>query len=612
MAVRKTFTYTVSRSTKTPPAGVAAELHESLNNLNRGDTASALQRVQAILENHPRHFDALHLLGLIAAKNRDPATAIAHFGKALALKTDATALANRALAHNQLKQYAAALADCDAALALQPASAATHCTRGRALNGLRRHKDARAAFARAQELQPDHVEAWQQAGNLELRLGRAREALDHYAQVLALDAANTETLTNRGVALSQLRRHDEALQCFERVIGLNPKHADAYGNRGIALSELGRHQEALISFERAITLKPGYIEARANQGVCSLLTGDFARGWAQYEWRWNKRAADFVPAPGSAKVMLTPDNFGKPVWNGERTDETVLIWPEQGIGDQILFATMLPDAIARIGRVVLAIEERLHPLFRRSFPQCTLTTLEAARKSGDFRLQIPLGNLGKHLRASENTFLLNRKATLIADRSAAARLRKSLGASPRRRLCGISWLSRHASFGTDKSLSLDALRPLLETPGYRFVDLQYGDTAKERVAFERGTGLAITHVDGIDNQQDIDDLAALIEACDIIITISNTTAHIAGALGKTVLLMLPHNTGRFWYWQATREDTLWYPGVRVFRQPVAGEWMAVIDQVGRALAQHLPAPERRATPGKRRPPAKAKKNKKSN
>lgn len=585
MAARKTFHYTVTRSAKAPPAGAADALRQALDCLNRGDAAAALRTTQAVIDAHPRHFDALHLLGLIAVKNRDPAAAIAHFDAALALKTDAAALANRALAHLQCKHHAAALADSDAVLGMQPDSAAAHCIRGRALTGLHRHKDARAAFARAQALRPDHAEAWQQAGNLELRLGRAQEAIGHYDRVLALNAASTEALTNRGVALSRLRRHQDALQCYERAIALNPDHADAHGNRGIALSELGRHPEALASFERAIALKPGYIEAHANQGVCSLLTGEFSRGWTQYEWRWNQRAANFVPSPGSAKVMLTPANFGKPEWNGEATEDAVLIWPEQGIGDQILFATLLPDAMARIGRVVLAIDERLHPLFRRTYPRCAPTTLEAARKSGDFRFQIPLGNLGKYLRTSEDAFLRNRKASLVADREAAGRLRKSLGASSRRHLCGISWASHHAEFGTDKSMALEALRPLLGLPGMHFVDLQYGDTAAERAALERQSGISMSHVEHIDNRQDIDGLAALIEACDSIVTISNTTAHIAGALGKTVYLMLPHNTGRFWYWQTAREDTLWYPGMRVFRQHAAGNWTAVIEQVRDALAR---------------------------
>jgi hypothetical protein len=156
-------------------------------------------------------------------------------------------------------------------------------------------------------------------------------------------------------------------------------------------------------------------------------------------------------------------------------------------------------------------------------------------------------------------------------------------------------------------MALATLRPLLETPGFRFVDLQYGDTSAERAALKQKTGIDIVHLDDIDLTKDIEGLAALIDACDVIVTISNTTAHIAGALGKEVWLMLPLNAARFWYWQADREDSLWYPHMHIVRQHSAGEWGGVIAQVGKALtaapAVAMPAAK---TPAKKAPAAKKK------
>jgi tetratricopeptide (TPR) repeat protein len=604
MPAGKKITFTIRRSGRIAETGAGDRLREALACLQRGELAEARRIAQAILEVQPRNFDALHLLGLVAIQYRQPAQAIGCFSKALAVRSDAHALANRASAHNLLRQYPAALADSDAALRLQPVSTAALCARGHALNGLRRQKEALACFTEATTLDAACIEAWQQRGNTLLKLGEPVQALDCYSHVLAIEPAHGDALTNRGVALSALRRHAEALDSYEQAIALRPGNAGAYANRGIALSELGRHREALASFERAIAIRPDYVEAHANEGVCRLLTGNFERGWPAYEWRWPQRAAEFVPAPGSAKALLTPQNFGKPLWDGAKTPGRVLVWPEQGIGDQILFASMLADAQQR-ARLVLALEPRLHPLFRRSFPKCELAVLADARKAGDFEAQIPLGGLGALFRRSAEDFPGPPKAYLKADARRSAALRRSFGLAPRERLCGISWASRQARHGQDKSMALADLLPLFALPGLRFVDLQYGDTAAERSAFNRLAGIDIAHVDAIDNRDDIDGLAALINACDVIVTISNTTAHIAGALGKDVLLMLPASTGRFWYWQAERDDTLWYPKVRVFRQDTAGDWRKTVGAVCAALAAPaapIPSPRRKAARKKQSAP----------
>ncbi len=600
----KKITFTIRRNGKIAENSAGDRLREALACLQCGEIAQAQQIALDILRMQPRNFHALHLMGLVEIQHRRLEPAIGYFNNALAVRADAGALANRASAHNLLRQYPAALADSDAALRLQPASTAALCARGLALNGLQRQQEALACFAQAVALDADCVEAWLQRGNTLLKLGKPAQALDCYGHTLALKPAHSDALTNLGLALIALRRHAEALGSFEQAIALQPGNAGAYANRGIALSELGRHREALASFGRAIEIRPDYVEAHANEGVCRLLTGDFERGWPAYEWRWPQRAAEFVPAPGSSKTLLTPQNFGKPVWDGAKTRGRVLVWPEQGVGDQILFASMLADA-RKQAQLVLALEPRLHPLFRRSFPRCELATPAEARKAGDFVAQIPLGGLGALFRRRIADFPHPPRAYLKADARRSASIRRSLRPAPGERLCGISWASRQARHGQDKSMTLSDLLPLFALPGLRFVDLQYGDTAAERSDFSRLAGIEIAHVDAIDNRDDIDGLAALIHSCDVIVTISNTTAHIAGALGKDVLLMLPASTGRFWYWQAERDDTLWYPRVRVFRQDTAGDWHKAVGAVCAALAApaaSMPSPRRKAAQKKQSAP----------
>ena len=580
MAPKRTVTFTVSAK---PKASTLSALRKAKECLERDELEPAGQICHDILRVRPRHFDALHLLGVIAARQQRPAEAIALIGRALELKPDADAYVNRGTVRHAQKQYAEALADCEQAIALKPDLTVAYCIRGHALTGLHRHQEAFASYGHALTLEPGLTEAWYHRGNAALRLGNMRDALGSYDRVLELQPSNANAHANRGVVLSALRRHDEALVAYDQAITLQPRHADAYANRGNALSELGRYKDALASYERAVAINPGHVDGRSNQSLCRLLIGNFRAGWATYESRWEKRTAQLVATPGSPDPLLTPANFGKPVWDGAAGKTTVLVWPEQGIGDQILFASMLPDLQARVGSVLLALDERLHPLFARSFPRCTVTTLDAARREGRFDAQIPLGSLGRYFRNTRKEFLQHRKAYLQADGARSASLREQI-APAGRRVCGIAWHSTHATVGADKSMRLADLRPVLEMPGLRCVDVQYGDTAAERAAFGNKTGIDLVHLDTVDNLRDIDGAAALIDACDVIVTISNTTAHLAGALGKEVWLMLPHNTGRFWYWQTDRSDTLWYPNVHVVRQPVAGDWDAVIGRVCQALA----------------------------
>ncbi len=550
MPAKRTITFNITRNPKvTTKANTQTALRKAAGHLQRGEHEAARQIALNVVHAHPQHFDALHMLGVIAGQNQQPAEAIALIGKALALRPDAQAYCNRAAARLVLQHHAKAVADCELAIALKPELAVAHCVRGH--------------------------------------------------------------------ALAALKRHQEAFASYDRAVELNPEYAEAWHHRGHACLNLGLVQNAVASYDRALAINPDNQGGLANQSLCLLLTGNFKRGWATYGARWKARVQGFVPLPGSGAELWTPENFGKPLWDGQPTPGTLLIWPEQGIGDQILFASLLPQVQPLAGKVILALEERLHPLFARSFPWCEITTLKAAREAGHYDVQIPLGDLGGLFRNTVTDFLQHRNAYLKSDPARRARLRRDIAPAAGQSVCGVSWHSIHPEFGADKSMHLAELPPLFETPGWRFVDLQYGDTAAERAALKTETGLDIVHLDAIDMVQDIDGLAALIDACDVIVTISNTTAHIAGALGKKVWLMLPLNAARFWYWQTEREDSLWYPHMHIVRQHSAGDWYDVINQVRKALtapvmemaAEKVPAQKtavRKTSAPKKTPAAKTK------
>ncbi len=195
---------------------------------------------------------------------------------------------------------------------------------------------------------------------------------------------------------------------------------------------------------------------------------------------------------------------------------------------------------------------------------------------------LALGSAGRYLRRSLADFPQRTGGYLLADAARIAHLRSQIARGGFRTI-GLAWHSINPIVGKDRSIALERLRPVLHMPGCRFVDLQYGDTQQEREDLEGRHGLRIEHLSEIDNYRDIDGLAALIGTCDLVITIDNTTVHLAGALGKPTWLLLPFAAD--WRWLLNRDDTPWYSTVRLFRQPRADDWESVLQKVARTLAQ---------------------------
>jgi len=256
----------------------------------------------------------------------------------------------------------------------------------------------------------------------------------------------------------------------------------------------------------------------------------------------------------------------------------LLVWGEQGIGDQILFGSMLDDLRDRADSIVVALERRLVPLFRRSFPDFRVFDLEKSQSLDGIDRQIAFGDLGRLLRNDWHAFPDTRNQFLYADREQVAAIRTKLGGD-QALICGFSWASANPDIGQFKSLTHADLSQLAVLPGIRWVDLQYGDTRTDRSRFLSEHGLEIAHIDEIDNFYDIDGLAALISACDIVITVSNTTAHLAGALGVPAMVMLPQAVGRIWYWHRDQTVSSWYPSCRLIRQATLGDWTPVIGAI---------------------------------
>ncbi len=466
---------------------------------------------------------------LFRQKEATWADAVAELGNALSHATAGaapdTAASPREAAKGKLKQGAAgeALALVDKALQPEPEAADLHNMRGMAL----------------------------------ARLGRLSEAVEAYTNAVQRAPRQAEIYNNLGTALRRLGRANEASETYAKAHSLKPDHPSIFLNHAMALAEAGKLDESLAALNALVAEKPDFVDAQYNRALGLLSAGQFEDGWKAFPWRLQR-----------PDVHVRHEDFPQPVWKGETlANKHVLIWTDLGLGEEILTSSMVPDAIAAAQRVTLLCSDRMVALLRRSFPDATVdvrkSPLPATALAKDIDLQMSMAELGAAFRPSAASFGA-RKKFLAADAGLRNALRtKYLASAPSNILVGISWRSVNPEIGAQKSITLTEWLPLLKIPGVTFVNLQYGETREEIESLRRDHGVTIITDPDIDMLGDVDPVAAQIAAMDQVISISNTTVHIAGGLGVPALILLPSGYARLWYWFRAFAQCLWYPQARL-------------------------------------------------
>ena len=458
------------------------------------------------------------------------------------------------------------------AVHLNPDYAEALCNLAVALTEQGKHDEAAAHYTEVLRIDPDNGTALANLGYVLMSLGRLDEAVARYTEALRIDPDNGTVLTSLGGALIQLERVDEAIARYTEALRIGSDPAGGHYNLGNALKARGRLDEALAHYTEALRIDPGRADIHGTDGLARLLVGDFKSGWEKYEWRWRVEREE------------KPRGYPQPLWNGAPlASGRLLAWGEQGVGDEIQFAGLIPDLIRRGVDVVLGCEPRLQPLFARSFPLVSVVGHSPAAKSEappfpDIAAHIPTGSLPRYLRRSEADFRATTSPYLIAAPESRAYFR---GRYRRDGLAvGIAWYSGSPVNGKQRSLTLVRLAPLFATPNVHWVCLQYG--AADLLAAEAAQAAIDLIIDPeVDQLVDLDRFAAQVSALDLVITIDNATAHMAGALGVPTWVMVPYVPD--WRWRLNREDSPWYPTVRLFRQPALGDWDTVVRDVAQVL-----------------------------
>ena len=451
-----------------------------------------------------------------------------------------------------------------------------HLNLGISCHRLGRREDAADSYALALAHRADFAEAWFNLGTLDLERGAYESAAATLERAVRLNPRHAIALSNLGyVQFRYLNRMQEGEEHLRRAVQAQPGYAPARLNLGMLLHERGLLDEALSAYQEALRRDPDLAEARLNRALVWLARGDFARGWPQYEAR------------KGGSTHFTPRSFPFPEWDGRPAPgRTVLVYGEQGLGDEIMFASCLPDVIARTGRCVIDCAPQLESLFRRSFPAAVVhggrqdaSDLAWLNDAGPIDFQIAIGSLPRHFRTSRADFP-DHAGYLEADGATVERWRERLrGLGPGAKI-GLSW--RGGTIHTrsrSRSIELAGLLPLLRTPGARFVSVQYGDCHEELARLQADHGIAVEHWP--DALTDYDQTAALVAALDRVISVQTAVVHLAGALGRPAWVLVPAVPE--WRYLVEGERMPWYPSLRVVRQSATGGWQPVVERVAREL-----------------------------
>ena len=594
------------------PAGVQSveeALDAAFSSYSSGDFAESERLCREVLSKVPDQADAMQLLGALLNRRGEYAEAVELFRSALKQAPGHWQLHNNlGMALTRLGKLSEAVSEFKEALSSKPDFAKAHNNLGVALMKLGLFDEAASACSEAIELQGDFKEAYNNLGLVLRKKGELEKAVSAYSKAVGIDSEYAEALSNLGIVLVEqdkldeaevnLRkavelvpdsaeflnnlgslfnrrgRFEEAVGASEKAIAIRPDYVEAYNNFGTALMESGRLDEARAAFEKAISIDPEQAEPHHNLSLVLLTIGEFEHGWEEYEWRWGHSGFSTPCRP-----------FSQQRW-GDSVEDVgkLLVWGEQGIGDEVQFSGLIREIVSRGVEVIVECDRRLVPLLKRSFPETVIVERSdppsALLNDVSITHQIPMGSVPGTLGLSPDSMDFQ-EPFIVADENERGRLRSAYQGDGNALLVGISWSSGNRQEGLKRSIGLEYWGPIFKVAGVRFVSLQYGEHSREVEAANKRFGVEILRDEQVEPLIDLEGFACQTAAMDIVISVDNSTVHFAGALGVKVWTMLA--TAADWRWGLESESSRWYPSMRLFRQAERGKWGAVISRVAAEL-----------------------------
>jgi tetratricopeptide (TPR) repeat protein len=533
------------------------------------DIDKTIESYQKALQLNPSHIDAYNNIGIALYDQGKFSEAAESYQKALEIEPDfADAHFNLGNALKQAGKLKQAIESYKASLEINPNDADVLFNYGNALKSYGEFEQAIEVYAKVLKINPDFSDV---QTNIDIAVTEKSE-LDQFiyrcARIAKLEIGSAEVVSMTGAYLKSRGYWRAAIDRFKKAIDINPDYVGAYSNMGIILKDTGRLSAAINYFNQAIKIEPDYAEAHSNQSLAFLSKGDFKKGWPQYEWRW-RVASSHIPMVQSKRPRWDPLKAGR-----------ILLWSEQGIGDVIMFTSILNEIYQKSEQLIIQLDKRLIPLFSRSFPEDIIyypDHVKVPETAYDFH--IPFGSLPLHFRPSIKSFKKSSGTYLKADKDYSAVLREKLRADSGDYIVGITWRggSKNNDVLAKKSVDLANVAGVLSKKGMKIVSLQYGDIRDECEKLKTDHGFTIHDVAEVDNFNDLDGLAALVEACDHIVSTDNLTVHIAGALGKKTTVLLPFSSD--WRWGLKSEYSYWHSSISLLRQENISDWSIPLEKL---------------------------------
>jgi tetratricopeptide (TPR) repeat protein len=529
----------------------------------------AVECFRQTLLRSPSHAEAHSNLGMALARQGRLAEAISCYQTALQLKPEmAEAHCNLANAYQRLGQTEAAVAGYRVAVRIKPDYGEAHGNLGVTLLQQGFLSEAVTSLEEALRIKPNNAEAYSNLGVALLRVKRLEEAEDRLRRALDLKPNVAEFYGILGVALEQQGKLDEAETCFRQAVRLKPDYAGAYNDLGALLADQGRLTEAEACYRQALRLKPDYAEVHENLAYTLLVRGDFKSAWTEYPWRLLSRDSPAL-------------QFQRPLWDGSELEgKTLMLVADQGLGDAIQFVRYLPLLPRAGAKVFLHCHGSLVRLLTG------LDGLDGVVPQGadppPFDLQAPLLSLPQFCGTTLAT-IPAKVPYLAADPRLREAWHERLGAEKKFKV-GIAWQGNpEHKRDRERSVPLSLFQPLAELPGVLLVSLQKG-SGREQIS---ALADRLNVLDPADDLSDFADTAALLCCLDLVITVDTSVAHLAGALGIPVWVavsLVPE-----WRWLLERDDSPWYPTMRLFRQTTRGDWGGVFERLAKSLRQEVEA-----------------------
>jgi tetratricopeptide (TPR) repeat protein len=538
-----------------------------------------------VVEQAPSHWQAWLNLGNVLVDLNKHDEAILAYRETLNCQPNGMdssaplALANLAGCLCDLNRIEEAILACRQAIAICPDYAPAYVNLGVALNAQRRFEEAIAANQRAIEIEPNLVKAHANLAVALRAIGRFDEAIDACQRALQIEPSCAESHTNLGLALGAQGSFDEALVSHRRAIEIAPNSGKAYSNLAVALRSTGRLDEALAASRRAVELEPSSPEIRFNHAHALLMNGHYETGFD--ELRWGR--------------ICKPDSypsFEEPEWHGERFQgRTLLLFAEAGLGDTLQFVRYLPMVVERGGSIILQIQSELAPLLK---DLRGVTIISKGEPLPPFDMQLPLMRL-PHIFGTTLASIPAPIPYLHADPDRVTEWRNVFREVPALKV-GMVWAGNPRHQGDrQRSIAADAVLPRFVMPGVQLYSLQKEPRAADIPVLE---ALERNIIDLGPRLHDFADTAAAVTALDLVISVDTSVAHLAGALGGPVWVLLPYALD--WRWLRDRDDTPWYPNMRLFRQERPRTWESALTRASEALAQ-IVASSPASAPGVRSP-----------